>query len=161
MKRIALIPVLAGVLLFGACNKESDNNLSGACGPVTTTAPGDEVAQLQAYISSNGITAAADSRGFFYTIKAPGDSLKPTVCSNVQVNYAGRLTNGTRFDGANQVSFSLSRLITGWKQGIPLIGEGGSITLYLPPSLGYGATATGNIPANSILIFDIDLLKFN
>ncbi len=155
MKRLALIPVLAGVLLLGACSKDSDD----VCGPVNTTAPSDEVAQLQTYISTNGITAIGDPRGFFYTIKAPGDSLKPTPCSDVQVNYRGRLTNGTPFDQGNQVSFSLRRLITGWKQGIPLIGSGGSITLYLPPSLAYGAAAQDGIPANSILIFDIDLLQ--
>ena len=42
-----------------------------------------------------------------------------------------------------------------------LIAPGGSITLYLPPSLAYGSTAVGSIPANSILVFTIDLLAVN
>jgi len=75
----------------------------------------------------------------------------------VVVNYVGKLTNGTIFDSGNNVSFSLGGLITGWQEGIPLIAPGGSITLYLPPSLAYGSRATGSIPANSNLIFKIDL----
>ncbi|HAD33478.1 MAG TPA: FKBP-type peptidylprolyl isomerase, partial [Chitinophagaceae bacterium] len=60
----------------------------------------------------------------------------------------------------NGVSFGLDGLIVGWQEGIPLIGAGGKIKLYLPPSLAYGSNANGNIPANSSLIFDIDLLGF-
>ena len=65
------------------------------------------------------------------------------------------------FDSGNNVQFNLSGLIIGWQEGIPLIAPGGSITLYLPPSLAYGSTAVGSIPANSILVFTIDLLAVN
>jgi len=77
------------------------------------------------------------------------------------VNYGGKFTNGTQFDAANNVPFQLSRLVIGWQEGIPLIGTGGSITLYLPPSLGYGSADYGDIPGNSILIFDISLTAVN
>jgi FKBP-type peptidyl-prolyl cis-trans isomerase FkpA len=46
----------------------------------------------------------------------------------------------------------------GWKLGLPLIKAGGKIKLYLPPSLGYGNSVSGNIPANSILVFEITLV---
>ena len=55
----------------------------------------------------------------------------------------------------------LSQVVVGWQQGIPLIAPGGNITLYLPPSLAYGPQAQTGIPANSILIFKIDLLGIN
>jgi FKBP-type peptidyl-prolyl cis-trans isomerase FkpA len=148
---------LLGLLLLGSmagCNKAADKD----CGPVTVTAPATEVSSLQAYINLKGITAVADTRGFFYTIASPGSDVHPTVCNSVKVNYMGWLTNGTQFDGANGISFPLSNLINGWKEGIPLIGKGGTITLYLPPSLGYGTQAQTGIPANSITIFQIDLL---
>lgn len=157
MKRIALIPVLAGLLALTACNKVDTD----VCAPVSVTAPAAEVSAVREFLASKNITAQEDSRGFFYTIRQAGGSAKPSVCSNVQVTYSGTLTNGDKFDGASQISFNLSRLITGWQAGIPLIGAGGSITLYLPPSLAYGAKAQDKIPANSILIFDIDLLQFN
>ncbi len=157
MKRFARIPALVAMLALAACSKVENST----CSTVTTAAPATEIAQLRDYLASNGISAEADTRGFYYTIKRPGSTAKPDVCSKVQVNYTGRLTNGSQFDGASQVSFSLSQLIAGWQEGIPLIGEGGSITLYLPPSLAYGSQAQKNIPANSILIFDIELLQFN
>jgi len=59
----------------------------------------------------------------------------------------------------------LGGLLPGWKQGLPLISKGGQIELYVPPSLGYGSTPqydnSGNllVPANSILIYNIDLVN--
>jgi FKBP-type peptidyl-prolyl cis-trans isomerase FkpA len=105
--------------------------------------------------------ATADERGFYYTIHSAGSGTKPTICSNVTVNYTGKLTTGSTFDSANGISFDLNRLIVGWQAGIPLIAPGGSITLYLPPSLAYGSQAQTGIPANSILVFRIDLVKVN
>ncbi|MBC8152618.1 MAG: FKBP-type peptidyl-prolyl cis-trans isomerase [Bacteroidetes bacterium] len=145
--------------------------IAGGCGPtdqgpctattVTTQAPPAEVAALKQFIDSNRTTATADNRGFYYTIQSAGSGTKPTVCSNVTVNYTGKLTNGTTFDSGRGVSFGLDQLIIGWQEGIPLIAPGGSITLYLPPTLAYGSQAQSGIPANSILVFQIDLLKVN
>jgi FKBP-type peptidyl-prolyl cis-trans isomerase len=100
--------------------------------------------------------------GFYFKINTTGANTDhPTICSNVVVKYKGTLTNGTKFDeNTTGISFPLSNLIIGWQEGIPLISIGGKITLYLPPSLGYGAVAQQNIPANSILIFDIELVSF-
>ncbi|MBD2757272.1 FKBP-type peptidyl-prolyl cis-trans isomerase [Spirosoma validum] len=129
--------------------------------PITTQAPDGEIAQLKQFIESNQISATADKRGFYYAIQKSGSTEKPTVCSNVSVNYEGHLTNGTRFDSGQDVSFGLNQLIVGWQEGIPLIGPGGRITLYLPPALAYGSQEQGEIPANSILIFQIDLLAIH
>jgi FKBP-type peptidyl-prolyl cis-trans isomerase FkpA len=69
------------------------------------------------------------------------------------------------FDQETNQLYTLGGLIAGWQQGLPLISKGGVIKLYIPPSLGYGNTAqdgkNGNvaIPANSILIFNIDLIN--
>lgn len=134
-----------------SCKKED------SCPEVTIKAPDAEIATLRTYITNNGITATEDARGFFYTISIPGTGNKPTPCSGVSVNYTGKLTNGTQFDAGTNVTFNLSQLIIGWQEGIPLLNAGGSITLYLPPSLAYGPAANGSIPANSILIFDIKL----
>ena len=128
---------------------------------VTTKAPEEETAALTHYIETGEIKATADDRGFYYTIQSAGLGTKPTVCSNVTVNYTGKLTNGTVFDSGNDIRFDLNQLIVGWQEGIPLVAPGGKITLYLPPSLAYGAQEQNGIPANSILIFTIDLVKTN
>ena len=155
--------LLGCLVMAGSCKKDDMGDPNIVCNRAipTTKAPQSEVTALKQYIDSSGIKATADDRGFYYTIASPGSGTKPTLCSNVAVNYRGTLTNGSTFDSASGVSFDLSRLIVGWQQGIPLISPGGSITLYLPPSLAYGSQAQSGIPANSILIFKIDLVRIN
>lgn len=140
------------VMAVSSCKKEDRE-----CAEVTITAPASEVQNLKTFIQDNNITAVEDARGFFYRIGAPGSGTKPTICSEVLVDYIGKLTNGSVFDSGNNVSFELSGLIIGWQEGIPLIAPGGNITLYLPPSLAYGPSGSNDIPANSNLIFQINL----
>ncbi|MEO6834271.1 MAG: FKBP-type peptidyl-prolyl cis-trans isomerase [Chitinophagaceae bacterium] len=155
MNRILALLFLASCTIISC--KKSDN--TNRCAVVTDTAASAEVTTLKAYLDSNKIQATADSRGFFYNILAPGDtSIRPGACSNITVTYTGRLTTGIQFDAKNGIGILLSSVITGWKEGIPLIGKGGSIILYIPPSQGYGSVVQGTIPANSTLVFAIDLL---
>ncbi|MBO0933200.1 FKBP-type peptidyl-prolyl cis-trans isomerase [Fibrella aquatilis] len=156
MKKYAFT-ILLGALLATGC-KQADQTPCNAA-TVTIKAPDTEIATLKKYIDDNKIAATADGRGFYYSIQSTGAGTKPTVCSTVTVNYSGKLTNNSTFDSGNGVTFGLSQLIIGWQEGIPLVAPGGSITLYLPPSLAYGSAAQNGIPANSILIFKIDLLK--
>ncbi|MBP8851009.1 MAG: FKBP-type peptidyl-prolyl cis-trans isomerase [Breznakibacter sp.] len=102
-----------------------------------------------------------DSRGFYYKIKKEGTGSRPTADSLVNVQYTGMLLDSTIFDqtkGSNTYTNYLSRLINGWQLGVPLLKEGGEGTFYFPSALGYGATSTSKIPANSVLIFDIKLV---
>ena len=87
-----------------------------------------------------------------------------TASSTVTVQYVGVLYKGGKQfdaswnDGSGQpVSFPLSGVIKGWQQGIPGMKVGGRRELIIPPSLGYGPTPQSKIPANSTLVFVIDL----
>jgi FKBP-type peptidyl-prolyl cis-trans isomerase FkpA len=153
-KFVLLVTFLS--LSMSACKKQD------FCPADTTVAPASEIAALENYLISNGINAIKDERGFFYTYRKEGTGRNPTICSTVRVAYNGRLTNGTQFDANNSAAFPLSNLIRAWRQAIPLMKVGDGITLYVPPTLGYGATGSPpNIPGNAILIFDIDLLAIN
>ena len=83
----------------------------------------------------------------------------------VTVNYVGTLTNGTVFDSSysrNQpfaFRVGAGQVIAGWDQGVPGMKVGGKRRLTVPPSLAYGSTAYGPIPANSTLVFEIELLS--
>ncbi len=83
----------------------------------------------------------------------------------VTVNYVGTLTNGTKFDSSYDrgtpfvFQVGAGRVIAGWDQGIPGMKVGGKRRLTIPPSLGYGSQANGPIPANSTLLFDVDLVS--
>ncbi len=146
--------MLAGALLMG-CGSASNQPCDPT--PVAVSALPEEITTLRQYITSKGIKATADERGFYYTVQSPGTGAKPTICSEVTVNYVGKLTNNETFDSGNDVSFGLNQLVLGWQEGIPLIAPGGKITLYLPPSLAYGSQEQPGIPANSILVFEIEL----
>lgn len=95
----------------------------------------------------------------------PGTGAEAVVGSTVSVNYVGRLENGTVFDASanhgGPFSFTLGQgmVIAGWEQGILGMKEGGKRTLTIPPDLGYGASQVGPIPANSTLIFEVELVQ--
>jgi FKBP-type peptidyl-prolyl cis-trans isomerase FkpA len=116
------------------------------------------------YLEKNGLEAQFNTWGFFYTIHNEGSSVKPTYESNVSIEYKGYLLDGTVFDQTvtdKPVWLSLKSVIPGWRIGVPLIGKGGEMTLYLPSYFGYGTQALQSIPANSVLIFDVKLHEFN
>lgn len=104
------------------------------------------------------IKALKDSSGLYYQIIQQGTGAYPTVNSTVTVNYEGRLLNGPKFDSASGFSSTLDRLVKGWQIGLTHIKPGGSILLIVPSALGYGSNNLGPIPANSVLVFNIELV---
>jgi FKBP-type peptidyl-prolyl cis-trans isomerase FkpA len=117
---------------------------------------------MDQYIADNNLTFEDGEFGMRYTIVEPGGSAKPLPTAEVTVRYEGRQTNDEIFDQTvdDARRFRLDRLIGGWQIGIPLVGEGGKITLYLPSALAYGPGGTDEICPDSELIFDIELVSF-
>ena len=102
--------------------------------------------------------------GLQYQVIKEGTGPSPTADDRVKVNYTGTLTDGKVFDSSKDhgpVEFKLKQVIPGWTEGLQLMKEGGTMRLFIPPDLGYGAGGTRGIPPNSVLIFDVDLLKVN
>ena len=117
---------------------------------------------IKTYITANNITAIKDPSGLYYQVLTPGKGSYPAVNSTVTVNYSGKLLNGSVFAPTANLSSPLSALIKGWQTGIPFINPGGRILLIVPSALGYGNSSPGaSIPANSVLVFTIDLLSFS
>jgi len=163
-----LIPGLFIALLFVAasCKKNSATG-SNNCNQTLSTivAPLAEQQALQDSLTAHGIQATKAPSGFFYTINKPGngDSIS-SPCSTIAVFYRGGFFNGKGFDSTstNPAVFQLWQVIPGWQKAIPLIKKTGDISLYIPPSLGYGSKDVANpstgqviIPANSNLIFRV------
>lgn len=113
------------------------------------------------YLEQNSLAATQHASGLYYIINEPGGVDKPDANSTVTVTYDGKLLDGHRFDKGEFYSNKLSSLIKGWQIGIPLIGEGGKIKLFIPSTLAYGSSSIPGIPANSVLIFDVDLHYFS
>ncbi len=117
------------------------------------------------YLKDNNLTAQSTAEGLYYIIDTLGNGADfPTVNSTVEMYYKGYLTDGKVFDQTLRPSgvlkYPLTSLITGWQIGVPKFKKGGKGKLLIPSNLGYGSSATGSIPANSVLIFDIELVNF-
>ncbi len=149
---VVMFFILPGLWPFGSptsSNETGSEFTTQTASTTTTTMPTEPVTQL---MMKDGIVGAGATA-------ATGDS--------VTVNYVGALTSGTIFDasanhGTEGFTFTLGegQVIKGWDEGIVGMKVGGKRTLIIPASLAYGNQAVGNIiPANSTLIFEVELLK--
>ncbi len=101
--------------------------------------------------------------GLQYKVVKEGTGKTPKPTDTVKTNYKGMLINGTVFDSSEQnggpVSFPVNQVIAGWTEALQLMKVGAKYTLYIPSDLAYGPEGHGpDIPPNSTLIFDIELL---
>lgn len=102
--------------------------------------------------------------GLQYEVLSEGDDASapsPEETDTVQVHYEGALTDGTVFDsslGGEPASLPLNGVIPGWTEGIQLMQVGDKYRFVIPPELGYGSNAVGPLPANSVLVFEVELL---
>ena len=93
-----------------------------------------------------------------------GTGAEAKVGNTVSVHYSGTLLNGTKFDSSydrnEPFSFTIGQgqVIKGWEQGISGMKVGGKRKLIIPASLAYGNRQVGPIPANSTLVFEVELL---
>jgi FKBP-type peptidyl-prolyl cis-trans isomerase FkpA len=141
------------LLSFISCSKTPD-----------AVAAVDTLPDIRKYLADNNIKADSTPEKVFYVIERSGNGLFPTTSSKVKVYYKGYRLDGTLFDqsGFNPSEFFLTEVIEGWKYGIPKIDKGGKIRLFIPANLAYGTRGAGSdIPANTPLLFAVELVDFN
>ncbi len=103
--------------------------------------------------------------GLQYKILTPGTGKSPGETDQVQVLYKGRLMDGTVFDSATDRSapatFYVAGVIPGWTEALKMMQEGAKWEVYIPGKLAYGIAPPpgGKIEPNSLLIFEVELVK--
>lgn len=123
---------------------------------------------LQDYFAKNNIKPLKTASGLYYTISNPGAGESPKAGEQITVNYTGKTLDGNAFDSnldpkfnhVQPFSFNVGQgqVIRGWDEGLMLLKKGAKATLYIPSGLAYGEKSPAPaIPANSILIFDVEV----
>lgn len=128
---------------------------------ISTTAPTSNLANVATSIDTAKVN---NKTGVITEDLVVGTGAEAKNGDKIVVDYVGKFEDGKIFDsskGRGPFTFTLGagQVIQGWEQGILGMKEGGKRILVIPPALGYGASDVGPIPANSTLIFEVDLIS--
>lgn len=100
--------------------------------------------------------------GIQYEVLTEGKGPKPVITDKVRTHYHGTLLDGSVFDSSvdrgQPAEFPIQGVIKGWQEILPMMGTGAKWRVYIPSGLAYGPQGRPKIPANSILVFEIELL---
>jgi FKBP-type peptidyl-prolyl cis-trans isomerase len=150
--------ILSGVVVLGfSLGLSSCLDSGGTEDPVAQLLR--DVETIDSYLASQGLTAEEDPNGIRMVITGLGAGLPAVLSNRVNVDYVGRLfTTNAIFDQGNTTG-PLANYIQGWQIALTTLPAGSKATLYIPPYWGYGNNPVGTIPANSILVFEIEFIE--
>jgi FKBP-type peptidyl-prolyl cis-trans isomerase FklB len=120
----------------------------------------------QEFLKENGKKPGVKTTasGLQYTVLKEGTGKQPKATDTVEVNYEGKLLDGTVFDSSykrgQSISFPLNQVIPGWTEGVALMKEGAKYEFFIPSNLAYGSQGAGGaIGPDETLIFTVELIK--
>ncbi len=100
--------------------------------------------------------------GLQYKVIKAGEGKSPAKTNEVEVNYEGRLIDGTVFDSSydrgESIVFPVNAVIAGWTEALQLMKPGAEFELYIPSNLAYGSRGIGQIGPNATLLFKVELI---
>ena len=128
----------------------------------STTSVRDPAAYMAGVVKQPGVVVTDSGLAYKVVHAGPMGGAHPRLGDQVQVSYEGRLVDGSVFDSSKSnggpAVLTVGQLVPGWNEALPLMRPGDDWTLYVPPSLGYGDQQSGPIPANSVMIFRLQLM---
>ncbi|MBO2011123.1 FKBP-type peptidyl-prolyl cis-trans isomerase [Hymenobacter negativus] len=128
----------------------------------------EDEAIIQKFLADSAITTAQKQpSGLYYVpIVTNPNNVRATKGKRTSVLYTGQLMDGTVFDASSKhgnVPFTFvvgsGNVIRGWDEGLPLMHKGDKGMLIIPSALGYGPNASGDIPANSVIRFKLEVTE--
>ncbi len=127
-----------------------------------------DTVSIDQYLASKSIDAIKDKSGLRYVVTQLGTGAQPDIYSKVKIKYTGKLlSDGTEFftgtyEPSNDFDSRVINFIFGLQVALPKLPVGSKATLYIPSGLGFGDqtinTGTATVPANSNIIYEIELL---
>lgn len=107
------------------------------------------------------ICASRTPAGLGYTMLRAAPGAKPAASDTVLVNYIGYLAaTGVVFDQGMHAALGVDGVIPGFSQGLQMLARSGVARFCIPAAMGYGAQASGPIPANADLVFQVELVDY-
>jgi FKBP-type peptidyl-prolyl cis-trans isomerase FkpA len=165
MKKLLMFSFILS--LFGACDKVAtvEDRFAETISQIKTNSAARLAVEdtiLKKYIIEKNLTAQSTPEGIYFVIEKDGTGSFPTLNSTVLTKYKGYRLDGKVFDqSVNGISFGLTQVITGWTLGLQKFKKGAVGKLIIPSPFAYGANGAGaDIPANTPLVFDIELVDF-
>lgn len=136
------------IALLGSCSTYSDEQI------------GNFDKEIREYLKKEQIECTASPSGLYYRIDEPGKGPAILFTSIVRFKYKGTFLNGKIFDEQTEpVEYRVDELIGAWKEVMLELKEGGKVFLVTPPQLAYGDHELDDIPANSILVFELEVVE--
>lgn len=111
-------------------------------------------------LAAGGIAWAALPQTVHVDVLTEGSGAYPTVEDVALVNYKGTLPDGKVFDEGKQAIFPLSQVVPGFTKALQQMQRGGKYTVKIPSELAYGDKQVGEIPPNTDLTFEVELIDF-
>lgn len=124
-----------------------------------TTAPGPDFLARNA--AARNVVTTASGLQYFIVRSGPATGAQPREGDTVTFDYEGKLVTGETFDSSYEkgtpLTGAIDSFVPGFTEALKLMKPGDEWIVWIPPALGYGARATGPIPANSVLRFKLAL----
>jgi FKBP-type peptidyl-prolyl cis-trans isomerase len=178
MRNTRIIPLLSilsiAIVAFGCANSNPVVNptigppASPSSSPSSTTDPALTAVPTTTNVAGKTVKLKSKDDGLEYYDVVIGKGATVQIGHTVSASYTGSLLNGTVFDSTAEhggkpldLVVGENQVIKGWDEGLVGMKVGGERILVIPSYLGYGSTATGSIPANATLVFDIKIVSAN
>ncbi|MEL6720319.1 MAG: FKBP-type peptidyl-prolyl cis-trans isomerase [Bacteroidota bacterium] len=146
--------LLMSVCLLGSCLKENESVGNREQFEI-------DINLIEEYLETNNLTAQSSNSGLHYIIEEEGPGDAPGISDIVVVRLKQSLLDGTVINeivGDSSVTIGIPALLPGLQESLLLLKKGGKGTFLMPSYLGLGNAASADIPANSVLIFELELV---
>jgi peptidyl-prolyl cis-trans isomerase A (cyclophilin A) len=171
IKKASLVGAFDEAKLTAKCEvaKKAADEAAAKAAEEREKAAAERAKQLDEFIAKKetelGKKFEATPSGLKSVVLKEGDGTPPARTDTVKVHYVGTLVDGKEFDSSvrrgQPATFRLDQVIPGWTEGVSMMKPGEKRLFIIPPNLAYGPREIPGIPANSTLIFDVELIEVN
>jgi FKBP-type peptidyl-prolyl cis-trans isomerase len=158
----AIVAAAAALVLAGCAHAPPAAPAAGSDAPSQARWEAGQAAYLAWNAKRPGWTTTASGLQYRKLNAAPASAPQPAPGATVTIHYVGTFIDGREFDSSRArgepATFPLTRLIKGWQEGVPMMRVGERWLFTIPADLAYGSRYREPIPANSALVFDIELM---